>query len=68
MKKNIRYLIILALLVAIAVILIRPETGDDITALPGGSSGELLTEDPYSAYIVARAEGKPIFLEFYARW
>ena len=68
MKKSIKYSIILVLLVAIAVILIRPGNGNEIIAEPGKSSGEFLTDDPYSTYLVARAEGKPIFLEFYARW
>jgi len=42
-------------------------TPDDEETTPG--EGEFTTtEDPYSTYNEALSEGKPVVVEFYARW
>lgn len=64
MQKKYKALLLVALLVAVAFIMLAPRFG-----LMSNAVGKFAVT-PQSADVLARAEksGKPIFLEFYAKW
>ena len=64
MIKNYRVILLAVLVIVIAFILLAPQLG----LKPAAISQFAVTPEPAVALDKAEKSGKPVFLEFYAKW